>query len=383
MAASKTMQLRSSDAALQLVDPDQTLKASKALLAHMKKASTEKAASADKKNLLADDEEALNEQPVWLTLTTKRHIVDSNRLKPGKISLPHSLNTDPELSICLISADPQRHYKNLVADESFPEEWRKRITRVIDVGKLQAKFKQYEEQRKLYAEHDIFLGDSRIITRLPKVLGKTFYKSTAKRPIPVNLESRKKVDGKKVKKVKGDNTPNACTPTELAAEIEKAIGSALVHLSPSTNTAIRIGYADWKPEELAANAKVVAEALIEKFVPQKDKNVRSIYLKGSETVALPVYMADELWVDGEKDIVTNESEEAKAALTAEKANIGKKRKSLEGAAEEATPVTKKVKKGGKPKALPESDDAKLDNEIAERKAKLKKQKAAAKKAVDV
>ncbi|KAH8196231.1 hypothetical protein TruAng_009588 [Truncatella angustata] len=403
MAASKTMQLRSSDAALQLVDPDQTLKASKALLAHMKKASTEKAASADKKNLLADDEEALNEQPVWLTLTTKRHIVDSNRLKPGKISLPHSLNTDPELSICLISADPQRHYKkyvdapsrciirhsltlvllSLVADESFPEEWRKRITRVIDVGKLQAKFKQYEEQRKLYAEHDIFLGDSRIITRLPKVLGKTFYKSTAKRPIPVNLESRKKVDGKKVKKVKGDNTPNACTPTELAAEIEKAVGSALVHLSPSTNTAIRIGYADWKPEELAANAKVVAEALIEKFVPQKDKNVRSIYLKGSETVALPVYMADELWVDGEKDIVTNESEEAKAALTAEKANIGKKRKSLEGAAEEATPVTKKVKKGGKPKALPESDDAKLDNEIAERKAKLKKQKAAAKKAVDV
>lgn len=275
---------------------------------------------------------------------------------------------------------------SLIASEEFPEEWRARITRVVDVSKLSAKFKQYEEQRKLYAEHDIFLGDSRIITRLPKVLGKTFFKTTAKRPIPVNLESRNKpvkVDGKKVKKVKGDDTPNACTPTELAAEIEKAVGSALVHLSPSTNTAIRIGYAGWKPEQIAANAKAVSEVLIEKYVPQKDKNVRSIYLKGSVTVALPVYLADELWLDGEKDVITNEAEEAKALMAGEKANVGKKRKSLESAAEETAPVTKKAKKDGKAKAVAESDDGKLDKEIAERKAKLKKQKAAAKKAVEV
>ena len=60
----------------QAVDPDQIMKASKALLAHMKKASKEKAANADKKNLLAtsDDEEAADENPIWLTLTTKRHV---------------------------------------------------------------------------------------------------------------------------------------------------------------------------------------------------------------------------------------------------------------------------------------------------------------------
>lgn len=288
----------------------------------------------------------------------------------------------PLPSLSESTADSNPH--SLIASEEFPEEWRQRITRVIDVGKLQSKFKQYEEQRKLYAEHDIFLGDSRIITRLPKVLGKTFFKTTAKRPIPVNLESRNKtkVDGKKVKKTKGDDSPNSCTPAELAAEVEKAVGAALVHLSPSTNTAIRIGYAGWKPEELAANARAVAEVLIEKYVPQKDKNVRSIYIKGSETVALPLYLADELWVDGEKDIVTNEAEEAKAALTAEKANVGKKRKSLDAPVEESAPVAKKAKKV-KAKALPESDDATLDKEIAERKAKLRKQKAAAKKTVDV
>lgn len=121
MAPSEQVSTRSSDA-VQLVDPDQTLKASKALLAHMKKASKEKTANADKKNLLAaesDDETSLNEQPVWLTLTTKRHIVDSARLKPGKIVLPHPLNTDPEVSVCLISADPQRHYKKCAQQMSF------------------------------------------------------------------------------------------------------------------------------------------------------------------------------------------------------------------------------------------------------------------------
>jgi ribosome biogenesis protein UTP30 len=173
MAPSTDMKLRSGDSK---VDPDQALKASKALLAHMIKAGKEKAAKADKKSLLAadsDDESSLSEQPIWLTIATKRHIVDSARLKPGKVVLPHPLNTDPQISVLLVTADPQRAYKNLVASEEFPEEWRKRITRVIDVGKLRAKYKQYEELRKLYAEHDVVLGDSRIINRLPKILGKT------------------------------------------------------------------------------------------------------------------------------------------------------------------------------------------------------------------
>ena len=64
------------------VDPDQIMKASKALLAHMRKASKEKAANADKKNLLAgsDDEDAVDEEPIWLALTTKRHVILPPRL---------------------------------------------------------------------------------------------------------------------------------------------------------------------------------------------------------------------------------------------------------------------------------------------------------------
>ncbi|XDG09332.1 hypothetical protein ABKA04_008947 [Annulohypoxylon sp. FPYF3050] len=392
MAPSKSVTLRS-ETAVSLVDPDQSLKASKALLAHMKKASKEKAANAEKKNLLADpeDEEGSKETPIWLTLTTKRHISDSRKLKPSKIVLPHSLNTDPELGICLITAEPQRHYKNLVAAADFPEDLRKRVSRVIDIAKLKAKFKTFEAQRKLLAEHDVFLGDSRIINRLPAVLGRTFYKSMAKRPIPVEIEARvPKVDGKRVKRSKDADTPNACSAVQLAGEIERAVGAALVSLSPSVNTAVRVGNASWTAEQIAENVDVVAKTLVEKFVPGKWKNVKSIYVKGPETTALPIWLTDELWLE-EKDVVPDAEAEAKAIAAAEKPNIGKKRKSLEGQTEEeAEPVAKKAKKtkgakGDKAKAekLPESNDTKLDKDIAERKAALKKQKKAAKKALEV
>ncbi|OLN95769.1 putative ribosome biogenesis protein C8F11.04 [Colletotrichum chlorophyti] len=387
MAPSKTVAVASKDV-VPSIDPEQTLKASKALLAHIKKAATQKTEESGKKNLLADpdDEANIAQSPVWLTLTTKRHIADTTRLKPGKITLPYPLNTDEESTICLITADPQRAYKNIVASDDFPEALRKRITRVIDVGKLKAKFKQFEAQRKLFAEHDIFLADDRIINRLPKALGKTFYKTTAKRPIPVVLSAKTpRVDGKRAKpQQKTPGTVNAGTPQEIAAEIEKAIGAALVSLSPSTNTAIRIGYAGFNADQIAANVDAVVKALVEKWVPQKWQNVKSIYIKGQETAALPIWLTDELWLE-QKDIVADDSEQAKAIQEKkEKANVGKKRKSLEATEETEGNTSKKAKKTKEaaPKALPEANDDKLDKQIAERKEKLKKQKAKAKAALD-
>ncbi|KAK3379033.1 ribosomal protein L1p/L10e family-domain-containing protein [Lasiosphaeria ovina] len=390
------------DATVSLINPEQTLKASKALLAHIKKAAAEP--KAGKQNLLANEESTVAETPIWLTLTTKLHLHDSNRLQPSKIVLPHPLNTDEESTICLIVADPQRAYKNMVASDEFPKELRTRITRVIDITHLKAKFKTYEAQRKLFGDHDIFLADDRIVNRLPNALGKTFFKSTVKRPIPVIfMAQRAKVDGKKVpqpkaKKTKRDPTENvnARPLTEIVSEIRKAIGAALVHLSPSTNTCVKCGYASWTAEQLADNINKVAKDLVERFVPQKWNNVRNLYIKGPETAALPIFQTDELWLDDSK-VVADGKEVAgvvpgkQKKESGEQANIGKKRKTLdaepEAAVSEATPAKAskedRPKKKAKKAAVPVSNDENLDKEIAERKAKLKKQKAAAKKAADV
>lgn len=328
-------------------------------------------------------------------------------LQPGKIILPHPLNTNEEVSVCLITADPQRWYKNAVADE-FPEDLRAKIGRVIDISHLRAKFKAFEAQRKLFSEHDVFLADTRIINRLPKALGKSFYKTTTKRPIPVVLMAqREKVDGKRVPRPKGKKEKrdpaenvNARPVPEIVAEVQRAIGAALVHLSPSTNTAVKVGYADWEPEKLAANIDKVVRELVERFVPQKWQNVRNFYVKGPETAALPIYQTDELWLDESK--VVPDGQEPPSALpgkhrrvvTPEKPNIGKKRKPLDAEPEPAAaaaaadreedePAKEERPKKKAKKALPESNDDRLDKEIAERKAKLKKQKAAAKKAADI
>lgn len=288
------------------------------------------------------------------------------------------------------------------------------MTRVIDIGKLKAKYRSYESQRKLRSEHDVFLGDDRIITRLPQALGKSFYKSTAKRPIPVTITARlpKTADGKRAKRAKksssnegGDAAAiNACTPAQLAGEIERAVAAALVNLAPSAHTDVRVACAGWPVEHVAANVEAAARALVERFVPGKWRNVRGLYVKGSETTTLPVWLTEELWLE-EGDVVPDGSDKAKALLAAkaakeaassEKPNIGKKRKSLgeqqeaeveaEGKPERAQKKAKKAKTNkisAADKKVPEGDDAKLDKEISERKAALKKQKKAAKKALEV
>ena len=351
-------------------NPSQTLKASTALLKHIK--ATEKASTESKPNLLSGDEEGEDESvAIWLQLTTKKHITDTKRLKPGKLSVPHPLNTSSTTTICLITADPQRTYKDIVASPGFPSELGSRITKVVGISKIKAKWTQYEAQRKLYAEHDIFLADDRIVTLLPKLLGKTFYKNTTKRPIPVTLlPPAPRTEGKRIARAKGDG-PQAATPQQIASEIEKAIRGTLVHLTPSTNTAVKVGYASWDAQKLAENVDAVASAMIEKYVPKKWRGVKSIHIKGPTTAALPIWLADELWVD-EADVV---DEETAKQITA--ANVGKKRKAIGG--EEGEGEKKKGKEEGKKEKskkqkLAPSNDDKLDKEIALRKEKLKKQK---------
>lgn len=149
---------------------------------------------------------------------------------------------------------------------------------------------------------------------------------------------------------------------------------------------MRVGLAGWTAEQIADNVDAVARGLVSKWVPLGWQNVRAIYIKGPESAALPVWLTDELWVD-DKDVLANDS--APALKAAEKANVGKKRKSIGGdeepeadkAGKDAEPAHKK-KKSKKQQAAPDGDDGKLDKQISERKATLRKQKAAARKAMD-
>jgi hypothetical protein len=68
------------------LDPTQVDRAAKALVSHMKKHVEEKDEKAAVKNLADDEDEAEdNEQPIFLSVNTKKYISDSKSLKPTKM----------------------------------------------------------------------------------------------------------------------------------------------------------------------------------------------------------------------------------------------------------------------------------------------------------
>lgn len=299
-------------------------------------------------------------------MTTKKHVVDKNRLKPNKISVPHSLNKSSSLNICLITADPQRSVKDIVADPAFPSALSSRITKVIGVTKLKDRYKSFESRRQLLNEHDVFLADDRIIMRLVETLGKIFYKSS-KRPIPIRIEQINKVDGKRVKEPKGktskeERKASFATPLVVAKEIEKALDSTPVYLAPSTTTSVRIGTSGFTPEQLAENLEAVVNGLTDKFITKGWRNVKAIHVKGANTMALPIWLADELWLE-ETDVIEDAGEESK---TIENGQSGNKRRKTDG---DDVP-REEAKRSKKLKTVADADDT-------ARKEKLMKRKAAA------
>jgi hypothetical protein len=68
------------------LDPAQVERAAKALVSHMKKHVEEKDEKAAVKNLADDEDEAEdNDQPIFLSVSTKKHVNNTNRLKPTKM----------------------------------------------------------------------------------------------------------------------------------------------------------------------------------------------------------------------------------------------------------------------------------------------------------
>ncbi len=311
-------------------------------------------------------------------------MTDQKRLKPRKVLLPHSLHTSPNTSICIITPEPQRQFKDAIAHSSFPTTLSKRITKVISIKKLEAKYRSFESKRQLRDSYDLFLADDRIITHLPKCLGKTFYNTTAKRPIPVSLEASKPKEKKnaalpstKVRKGPSD-TKSIATPPLLAKEIERTLSTAQINLSPSTTTAVRVGLDSYTPEQLAANIEAVMESLAGKLVGWK--NVRAVHVKGPNTMALPIWLAEELWVDEEMVLIDEEAAEAKSKAVQKgkrerkliegqrdgDADGERRKRKVDGESERADePIHKKVKR---------SKDEDLSQEMKERREKLRQLK---------
>ena len=299
-------------------------------------------------------------------LTTKKHIVDQKRLKPGKISIPHSLN-QPSSTVCLITPDPQRTFKDAIEDPSFPPSLRAQL-RVLGLQKLKSDYKSFESRRRLLSEYDVFLVEDRVLPGLTTYLGKTFYEGP-KRPVPVSFAPpRPKAGDKRVKATK--ETKFVSMPAAMAKEIEKALSSARVHLTPSTSTSVRVGFSNFTVQQLAENIEAVVHAMQEKFITKGWRNIKAIHIKGSQSAALPIWMSNDLWVEEDQVIEDQEAEERKL-VDSQKKGTKRQKDRQEG---------RELAGSKKPKLLGNEDG--ISAEMKERRARLREQKKAAREAAE-
>ncbi|KAG8770354.1 hypothetical protein FRC12_004315 [Ceratobasidium sp. 428] len=223
-----------------------------ALLKHAAKVQTER----DETELLGAKDEL-----VWLNVNVKQ-VHPEKKLKPFSVPLARPI-VDPRTSpICLITKDPQREYKDLLAAQNI-----KFVSRVVGVTKLKGKFKPFEVRRQLLKDHGLFLADERVVPLLPKLLGKIFF-NAKKQPIPVNLQKK-----------------------DLKAELERAVSSTYMHQNQGTCTSIKIAPISFTPAQVLENLTTALPNVI-KHIKGGWDNVQSLYIKTSTSVSLPIWSCE-------------------------------------------------------------------------------------------
>ncbi|CDP06185.1 unnamed protein product [Coffea canephora] len=222
---------------------------------------------------------------IYLNLTLKK-IPPKPRTNPFKIPLPKPL-FDPDSELCLIIDDrPKSNLtseaaKKIVKSQNLP------VAKVLKLSKLKSNYKPFEAKRKLCDSYDLFLVDRRVVHLLPKLLGKFFFKKK-KLPLPLDLSHK-----------------------NWKEQIERAMGCGLLYMRTGTCCVMKVGKVSMENEEIVENVVQGINEVV-KVVPKKWGGVRSLHLKFSDSLALPVYQAlpdVKLKIDGvKKTEAVNDSE---------------------------------------------------------------------------
>ena len=156
------------------------------------------------------------------------------------IQLPKKMSKSA--SVCIIAAgDLGIKAKNAKAD------------RVMNEAELVQLGKNKRESRKVINKYDFFLADTKLMPTVGKVLGQLLG-PRGKMPTPIPFNA----------------------PVEaLLARFRTSVG---VKVKGSLSLSCKIGEESMEDADLAANASAVA-AIIEKKLPNGDKNIRKIMIK--------------------------------------------------------------------------------------------------------
>jgi len=225
------------------------------------------------------------------------------------------------------------------------------IKKILGLQSLRTKHKSFTQRRQLLDRFDVFFADDRILPMLTKALGGKFFEKK-KQPIPVRL-TRKEA---------------------LPFAVQKCLSSTFMYLSGGTCVTVKAGNTMMPPAKLLSNIQSICSDVPTK-VPRKWSNIRSISIKTSASVALPIYNKTpeeleeimKLAKEEEKQIVKDETtgddkgkkkRKMAAAANSDLAKALKKQKAAEAKEEaEEEEVVQKPKKSAKKKRKESMDAA--------------------------
>ena len=289
------------------VDDSLTERALRALLKHHESSS--------------DDQQLLgNDLDVQVQFSLAR-IPGKASAKPIRVEIPHPLvnvgSSDGDISlqdvqVCIIVKEESKPWVQEMI-ERFPKELGC-IKKVLGLQSLRTKHKSFSQRRELLARFDIFFADDRILPMLTKALGGKFFEKK-KQPIPIAL-TRKEA---------------------LPFAVQKNLKSTFMFLSAGTCVTVKAGNTGMSESKLLENIQSIAQVVPEK-VPKKWSNIRSVSIKTSNSVALPIYNKTPQELE---EIMRLSKEESKQAFeNAEEEKIEKPSKKKKA----ATPLAKALKK---------------------------------------
>jgi len=223
-----------------LVDSSQISKAVDALIRHVE---------------VANKKQLWEEGDIFSIGFSLRKAIEKKKTKPIPIELPHSyLGEKPE--ICLFVKDPKAESKKLLEEKNV------QVSKVIPLSKLKKNYLAFEDKKKLSGSYDLFLSDSRILHRLPNALGKAFFKKK-RQPIAIDFDR------------------------DIGKQIKEAIQSTGLFLSGS-HCSVRIANTNMSREHIIENIVQTIPEIVKK-IPENWDNIQSIHLKGSNSMALPIF----------------------------------------------------------------------------------------------
>lgn len=244
-------------------------------------------------------------EPIFLIINTKIYLTKVKDYTPRIIPLSKGLDKLENKSILLVTKDPSLPYRDALTKKDSPTE--DVFNQIYTLTKLRHISKDPRKLTNLFKEFDIIVADNRVHKFLPDILGARFYVKNKKIPYMVQMakpdKDAKLVKGKKSAKLKDDR----CEPDYVRYQMKSIVrNTSYIPSATGTCISIKIGYSNWKPEEIMTNANDVLKYLIEpKFQPvggllRTTKNLVSIHIKTSESISLPV-LQKEVEKENEED----------------------------------------------------------------------------------